>query len=109
MENDLGPVGLGHKVRGAVGKGGDFVGLVVVLGGDDDRNGGQLGVRLGPVQEGEAVHDGHHHIQKDQSHILALRFQKLQRLLAVFRLQHRIVFAENLHQNFPVQGVVFHN
>ena len=38
VQNDPGPVGLGHKVVGAVGQGLHLVGLAVPLGHDDHRN-----------------------------------------------------------------------
>ena len=63
VQDDLGTVGLGHKVRGPMGQGRHLVLLAVALRGHDDRDEGKLSVIPDPVQEGIAVHHRHHHIQ----------------------------------------------
>ena len=109
MQDHLGPIRLWHKVRGAVGQGRYLVFLAVALGHYDDRNEGQLGVILDPVQKGIAVHHWHHHIQQDQGDAVLMLIQDLQCLLSVLRLQHLIVAGQDLTQDGPVQLVILYN
>ena len=101
-QNHLGPIGLGHKVRGAMGQGQYLVFLAVALGGHDDRNQRQLCVLPDAVQEGIAVHHRHHQIQQDQGNTVLMLMQDIQRLLPVFRLQDPIAVGQHLAQDRPV-------
>ena len=109
MENHLGPVGLGHKVRGAVGKGCHLVLLAAALGHDDHGNQGQL--RLPPelVQKGIAIHHGHHDVQKNEGYAVPALAENVQRFLAVSGLQYTVLLRQNLAQHGTVQLVVLHN
>ena len=72
VQDDLRLIGLGHKIRRAVGEGRHLVGLAVALRGDDDRDGRIVGMLLDDRKEGVAVHDGHDDVQQDQSDLLPM-------------------------------------
>ena len=109
VQNDPGPVGLGHIVRRAVGQGDELVLLAVALRGHDDRNAAENLVVADAVKEGVAVHHRHHHVQQDEGDVIPVCLQQIERLLPVFRLQHAILRGEDFIEDFAVERVVLHN
>ena len=65
VQDDFWPVGLGNKVRCAVGQGVELILFAVALGGDDYGDEGKAAVGAQVGQKGIAVHHRHHYIQKD--------------------------------------------
>ena len=106
VENHLGPVGLGNKVRSAVGESQNLGILAVGLGQDDHRDQGEPGILLDGVQKGVAVHDRHHNVQQNQGNALRVLPEQFQRGSTVFRFQRGIPRGQNFHQHGPVQRVV---
>ena len=109
MKNYLGAVGLGYEIRGPVGQSGHLRILAGVLGHDDDRNQGQLGILLEDIQEGIAVHDGHDDVKQDQGNVVRMRLQNVQGCLTVLGLQGGVLPGKNFHQHSAVQLVVLDN
>ena len=109
VQDDLGAVGLGYEVRGAVLQRGELIGLAVILGGDDDGDQGQLGVLLHQLQKRIAIHHRHHHIQQDQGNIVLAIPQKVQGCLAAIRLCHVVLAGQDHAQHLAVDLVVLHH
>ena len=109
MEDHLGAVGLGHKVGGAVGQGGNLILIAAALGGHHHRNQGQLPISANPIQEGIAVHLRHHHIQENEGDAALVRLQQLQRRLTVLRLQNQVFLRQNLAEDRPVELIVLNH
>ena len=109
VQNDLRPVGLGHKVCGAVGQRSDLGILRVGLGHNDDGNQRQPGILLDDVQKGIAIHNGHHYVQQNQGDAVRICAQNIQSHLTVFRLQRCIPISQDFHQHSSVQRVVLDN
>ena len=109
VEDDARAVGLGHIVGRAVGEGDELVLLVVALRGHDDGDAREHVVVADAVEEGVAVHDGHHHVQQDEGDVVPVRLQHVERLLPVFGLEHAVLRGEDFAQNLPVERVVFND
>ena len=108
VQDNLRLIGLGHKIRGAMGQRRHLVGLAVALRGDDDRDGRVIGVGLDDREEGVAVHDGHDDIQQDQGDPLPVQLQKAERLPPVPRLEDPVLRRQDPAERRPVDLAVFH-
>lgn len=74
MQNNLGFIGLCHKIRRTVGQSGNLFGFAVVLRGHDNGDGGQGTIRFDHGEKGIPVHYGHNNVQQNQGNPFAVLF-----------------------------------
>ena len=90
VQDYLRTVRLWHKISSAMRESIHFIRLTVTLRHYNDRYQCQLFILLHSIQEGVSIHYGHHNVQENESNVVPVLFQNIQRHLTIFSLQHLI-------------------